>query len=114
MNMEPLDGYFAALIAGPDMVMPSEYLPEIWGEDFSFATDDQASDILGLLMRHWNTIVGEMRRTPSKSQAYLSRCCSKTRPALRTAPTGRKASCSACRCARQAGRSCSTAKSMAG
>jgi uncharacterized protein len=28
MNMESLDGYFAALICGPDMVLPSEYLPE--------------------------------------------------------------------------------------
>ena len=63
MNFEALDGYFAALIAGPDMVMPSEYLPQIWGEDFSFASDGQAKDILGLLMRHWNTIAGELRRT---------------------------------------------------
>ncbi len=30
MNMESLDGYFAALICGPDMVLPSEYLPGIW------------------------------------------------------------------------------------
>ena len=36
MNMESLDGYFAALICSPDMVLPSEYLPAIWGEDFCF------------------------------------------------------------------------------
>jgi len=71
MNMETLDGYFAALISGPDMVIPSEYLPQIWGEDFSFATDDQASDILGLLMRHWNTIAGELLRTLSEPHVYL-------------------------------------------
>jgi yecA family protein len=34
MNIEMLDGYFSALISGPDMVPPSEYLPQIWGEDF--------------------------------------------------------------------------------
>ena len=33
MTMESLDGYFAALICSPDMVLSSEYLPEIWGED---------------------------------------------------------------------------------
>ena len=34
--------------------MPSKYLPEVWGESFSFADDAQASDMLGLMMRHWN------------------------------------------------------------
>ena len=33
MNLETLDGFFAALICGPDNVLPSEYLPEIWGGD---------------------------------------------------------------------------------
>ena len=31
MNLEQLDGFFAALICGPNLVRPSEYLPEIWG-----------------------------------------------------------------------------------
>ena len=29
MNLEKLDGFFAALICSPDIVQPSEYLPEI-------------------------------------------------------------------------------------
>ena len=29
MNMEMLEGYFAALICGPEMVLPREYLPQI-------------------------------------------------------------------------------------
>ena len=32
MNMEELDGFFAALIAGPETVMPSEYYPEVFTE----------------------------------------------------------------------------------
>jgi len=31
MNVEALDGFFAALIAGPETVMPSEYYPEVFG-----------------------------------------------------------------------------------
>ena len=27
MNVEELDGFFAALIAGPEIVLPSEYMP---------------------------------------------------------------------------------------
>ena len=33
MNLEEVDGFFAALICCPDNVPPSEYLPEIWGGD---------------------------------------------------------------------------------
>jgi uncharacterized protein len=71
MNMEALDGYFAALICGPDVVLPSEYLPEIWGEDFCFDGDNQASDILGLVMRHWNTISSELFRTLKEPYVYM-------------------------------------------
>jgi uncharacterized protein len=33
MNLEQLDGFLAALICGPDIVRPSEYLPVILGDD---------------------------------------------------------------------------------
>lgn len=57
MNLEELDGFFAALIAGPETVMPSEYLTEVFGGAMgTFETPDEANEILGLLMRHWNSI----------------------------------------------------------
>jgi uncharacterized protein len=71
MNMESLDGYFAALICGPDMVLPSEYLPAIWGEDFRFDSNKQATEILGLLMRHWGTISSELFRTLKGPNVYM-------------------------------------------
>ena len=33
MNLEQLDGFLAALICGPEIVRPSEYLPVICGRD---------------------------------------------------------------------------------
>lgn len=71
MNLETLDGFFAALISGPDMVMPSEYLPHIWGEDFVFDNNEQANDSFELLMRHWNTISSELLRTRTEPHVYL-------------------------------------------
>ena len=35
MNLEEVDGLFAALIAGPQVVPPSEYLPEVFGGEMS-------------------------------------------------------------------------------
>ena len=65
MNLEQLDGFFAALICGPDPVPPSEYLPEIWGGDMAdeeaFASQQQLKDFLDLVMRHWNAIADTLQ-----------------------------------------------------
>jgi uncharacterized protein len=64
MNVEALDGFFAALIAGPETVMPSEYYSEVFGGEMSnaceFGSLDEANEILELMMRHWNTIAGTL------------------------------------------------------
>jgi yecA family protein len=61
MNLEQLDGFFAALICGPVNVPPSEYLPVILGDDIVLEDTVNAQpvlqDFLSLLMRHWNAIV---------------------------------------------------------
>ena len=60
MNLEQLDGFFAALICGPVNVSPSEYLPEILGDDMvledTFKAQTVLEDFLSLLTRHWNNI----------------------------------------------------------
>jgi uncharacterized protein len=71
MSVEQLDGFFAALVAGPETVMPSEYYGEVFGGEMSdaceFRSIDQANEILGLMMRHWNTIAG----TLFKDEVYV-------------------------------------------
>jgi uncharacterized protein len=63
MSVEGLDGFFCALIAGPELVMPSEYLNEVWGgelpDENAFESEAEATSLLGLMMRHWNAIVAE-------------------------------------------------------
>ena len=60
INLETLDGFFAALICCFDTVSPSEYLQEIWGGDMAdedaFATEQDLQDFLNLVMRHWNDV----------------------------------------------------------
>src|SRR5208337_2886255 len=66
MNIEQLDGFFAALIAGPETVMPSEYYREVFGGEMAdaceFGSLDEAHEILGLMMRHWNDIAGTLNK----------------------------------------------------
>jgi uncharacterized protein len=52
MNLEMLDGFFAALICGPENVLPSEYLPQIWGG--GMLNQPAVEDFIGLVIRHWN------------------------------------------------------------
>jgi uncharacterized protein len=60
-NMEELDGFLAALICSPELAKPSEYMPEICGEEIAdnevFVDREELLDFLGLLMRHWDSIV---------------------------------------------------------
>ncbi|MGD3372456.1 YecA family protein, partial [Xanthomonas citri pv. citri] len=41
-------------------------MPQVFGEDHCFDSNDQAAEILGLVMRHWNTIASELFRTLEK------------------------------------------------
>ena len=57
LNVEELDGFFAALIAGPE-TMPSEYYREVFGGEMSdtceFGSLNEANEILGPMASHWN------------------------------------------------------------
>lgn len=61
MGPEELDGFFAALICGPELVSPSECLEEMWGDgDAPFDTVEEFDEFLGLVMRHWNRIASAL------------------------------------------------------
>jgi uncharacterized protein len=64
MELEVIDGFFSALLTGPEMVMPSEYLPLVFGDSKSasckFGSLEEGNEALGLLMRHWNSIAGAL------------------------------------------------------
>jgi len=65
MNLEELDGFFAALICGPDDVPPSEYLPEIWGDKIvnedAFSAQPALEEFISLVTRHWNGMCDTLR-----------------------------------------------------
>ena len=60
MNLEQLDGLLAALICGPNLVRPSEYLPKILGEEFVFEDTSALQEFLSIIMRYWNAIAGAL------------------------------------------------------
>jgi yecA family protein len=63
LTLEGVDGLLRALIAGYDLVMPSEYLPVVWGgelpDENAFESEEAAQTLIGLILRHWNAIAAE-------------------------------------------------------
>lgn len=71
MNIETLDGFFAALICSPHVVSPWEYLPTMFGQEALFDTNEQAAGLNELLTRHWNTVSFSLQRAQHEPGAYL-------------------------------------------
>ena len=55
-----VDGLLTALLIGPEAVMPSEYLPVVWGTDDgtgpSWDSIEQADYFHQLMAKHWNAV----------------------------------------------------------
>src|SRR5215211_4733455 len=61
MMLSDLDGFLTGIAIGPELVMPSEWLPYVWGgEEPVFDDPAQASAILGAIMGRYNAILREI------------------------------------------------------
>jgi uncharacterized protein len=65
LNISELDGLFTALVSGPEPVMPSRWLPAIWGDFQPLWENEQAFEaVVTLLMRHMNGIATHLLEEP--------------------------------------------------
>ena len=64
MTVAALDGYVAALIVCPDVILPSEWLPGVWGGEHEFADVDEAEATIAAVMEHYNRIARELAERP--------------------------------------------------
>ena len=57
MLLSEFDGFCAGLIVCPQMILPAEWLPRVWGDgEARFETVDQAEGVTTLLIRHYNNV----------------------------------------------------------
>jgi uncharacterized protein len=65
MDVSQLDGFLAGVIIGPEMVMPSEFLPVVWGGDQpDFADAAEAEAILRSILGRYNEIAESLAAMP--------------------------------------------------
>lgn len=63
--LEELDGFFTAIVSGPTTIMPSSWLPVVWGDyPPEWPTINHAERAMNLLMRHQNLIVDVLMNAP--------------------------------------------------
>lgn len=74
MTLDTLDGYLHAIAIGPQTIMPSQWLPKVWGEGSAMMppTDsiDQLNHIMGLVMRLYNSIIHDFENKPPLVAPY--------------------------------------------
>ena len=59
LNVSELDGLMTAVVSGPVMIQPSQWIPQVWG-DFppSWYDEQEFQLVMSLFMRHMNSIAG--------------------------------------------------------
>lgn len=73
MGVVELDGFLTAIVIGPQVVPPSEWLPQVWAEtddeEMVWKSDAQAEKFITLIMRHMNGIAGQFQQAPEDFEA---------------------------------------------
>ncbi len=72
MQVSELDGFLTGIVVGPELIMPSEWLPAIWqsGEP-EFENEEQAELILGIVMARYNEIIHLLDDEPGAFEPIL-------------------------------------------
>ncbi len=56
--LSDLDGFLTGIVVGPELIMPSEWMPVIWGGgEPEFNNDEHAERIIGIIMARYNQII---------------------------------------------------------
>ena len=65
MQLSDLDGFLTAIAVGPELSMPSEWLPVIWGEgEPVFENTEDAQSVIGAIMGRYNEILRLIQDEP--------------------------------------------------
>jgi uncharacterized protein len=72
MTLSELDGYVVGVLACPEMIPPSEWLPHVWGEtgEANFPDMESAEATIGAVMAHYNHLAAAIIRSPWVEPIY--------------------------------------------
>lgn len=76
MDLEMLDGFLSAVVSGPELIQPSEWLPVMWSDSQRsvtpvFQDSEQAERILSLVLRLQQSIRRTLAESPTRFRPLL-------------------------------------------
>jgi len=72
MQLSDLDGFLTAIVVGPELIKPSEWLPVVWGDESpEFSDDAQATTILGAILGRYNEIARSLAKIPPETRSVF-------------------------------------------
>ena len=72
LDASELDGFFTALISGPEVLPPSRWLPALWGGTLpKFGKEAELQRFMNLLMQHINNCVLMLMEYPAEFAALF-------------------------------------------
>src|SRR5213076_3471489 len=76
MDLEMLDGFLTAIVSGPELIQPSEWLPVLWSDSQRsvtpvFQNNEQAERILSLVLRLQQSIRRTLAESPTRFKPLL-------------------------------------------
>jgi uncharacterized protein len=73
MDLSMLDDYLTAIAIGPETILPSQWLPRVWGdvEQPTFDSLEQAQKILNLILRYYNQTGTTFMDAPERFHPFL-------------------------------------------
>ena len=67
MDVSQLDGFLAGVVIGPEMIVPSEFLPVVWGgAQPEFVDAAEAEAVLGSILGRYNEIAESLDAMPPR------------------------------------------------
>jgi uncharacterized protein len=65
MGLSDLDGFLTGVVVGPELIIPSAWLPVIWGhESPKFKNTKEAEAVMSAIMERYNEIVRAFQDSP--------------------------------------------------
>jgi uncharacterized protein len=78
MDLDMLDGFFAALAVGPESLQPEQWLPLVWGPEREpapeFDSIDEMHHVLSLMVRYKRLVESVLHGDPESYLPLFARC----------------------------------------
>ena len=76
LSVSELDGFLTAIVSGPEMVLPSQWLPMLWGgpnEEPEWESEEEFKAFFSLTMQHMNNNAEMLTEYPDEFEALFFR-----------------------------------------